>query len=67
MKEVNNVNDIWVKVEQLAENPYLLSMKLTNDSNNTIGRLLVIDLLHPDSSSVESKYTCYKSYLKLRE
>ncbi len=67
MKEVNNVNDIWIKVEQLVETPFMLVIKLTNDATNTVGRLMVFDLLHPESIYTESKYACYKAYLKLRE
>lgn len=65
MKEIFHLNEVWVKVEQSSEEPYMLVIKLTNNSKRTTGRLFLVNLQQPESICTHSEYACIKTYNNL--
>lgn len=47
MQAVQSVDDISAIIEDVPTLPFILNIKLANTSKNTLGRLTLIDLLHP--------------------
>lgn len=47
MQAVQSVDDISAIIEDVPTLPFILNIKLANTSKNTLGRLTLVDLLHP--------------------
>lgn len=51
MKKADSVGNIWFKMEYTDKNlPFMLTIKLTDETNLTQGCLVFIDLLYPTFS-----------------
>lgn len=51
MKKINSASDIWFKINHADKSlPFMLKIKLTDETTLTQGSLMFIDLLNPTFS-----------------
>lgn len=55
MKKVDNLRTIKEIAQKNSSLPTILTIKLKNLKKNTVGRLVLIDLLHPQFSHLLNK------------
>lgn len=69
MKKVGNIMAIWTILQRDSSIPTIMTIKLTNLKKNTVGRLVLIDLLHPRFSLLyqKGKEKSFFSFSKLRK
>lgn len=68
MKKVDDLAEVVKIVQKNSSIPTILTIKLRNLKENTVGRLVFIDLLHPRFSQLTKTHDkLYDSFSKLRK